>query len=267
MLPGGRTAVLWRCPRVCGEITSFDWAPNARYLAATFDAISLQTTYLGLHIFDRKTGDDVHFPGVNQPGRCLPGASPTWSPDSRRLAFACATGIYTMTNRGTDIRHVPTGDLRVGWPTWSPDGKRLAFAGYTPTSNSIYVTRLDGSGRVRIAAGGEKPDWSPDGKTIVYRAADGIRFVTPAGADVTPAGPGGSRRSLLPRGIPSWSPDGSTVAISTLRGVYVRPLGGQATRPHTPDRQAGIRPDPPLLVPPARGPPQPKGTAGDPELQ
>ena len=96
-LPGGRTAVLWRCPSVCGELTSFDWAPDGRHLAATFDAIALQTPYLGLHIFDLKTGRDIHFPGVNRPGHCLPGASPAWSPDGRRLAFACATGIYTMT--------------------------------------------------------------------------------------------------------------------------------------------------------------------------
>ena len=85
------------------------------------------------------------------------------------------------------------------------------------------MTRLDGSGRVRIARGGEMPDWSPDGKTIAYRTTDGIRFVTPAGVDVTPPGPGGARESLRPRGIPTWSPDGSSVAISTLPGVYLLP--------------------------------------------
>jgi len=62
VLPSGRTAWLWRCPRLCGEITSFDWAPDGRHLAATFDAISVQTDYLGLHIIDLKTGQDIHFP-------------------------------------------------------------------------------------------------------------------------------------------------------------------------------------------------------------
>jgi dipeptidyl aminopeptidase/acylaminoacyl peptidase len=233
VLPGGRTAVVWRCPRsFCGEITSFDWAPDGRHLAATFDAISMQSAYLGLHIIDLGTGHDVGFqPGINRPDHCLPGVRPAWSPDGRQLAFACSTGIYTMTSRGTDIRRIPTGDLRPGWPTWSPDGRRVAFAAYTPTSNSIYVSRLDGSRRIRVASNGEKPDWSPDGKTIAYRAADGIRFVTPAGLDVTPVGADGARTSLRPRGIPSWSLDGSTVAISTLRGVYVLPAaGGSATR-------------------------------------
>jgi Tol biopolymer transport system component len=87
------------------------------------------------------------------------------------------------------------------------------------------VIRMDGSRRVLVARNGSLPDWSPDGKTIAYQSTDGIKLVTPDGADVTPRG-----RQIGPKGSPAWSPDGRTLAVATRRGVFLGSATGERLR-------------------------------------
>ena len=253
VMPNGLTTVAWRCPANgwCGELTSFDWSPDGRHLAFTLDEIGANSPYVGLHIVDPRTGHDFHVTPLagRRLGCELPGVrwdsvkGVAWSPDSRTLAFTCSTGLHTIRSDGTHTHRLPTGSLNGSWATWSPDGKRIAFQAVNATTCcSIYVMGLDGSDRVRIARGGSEPDWSPDGKTIAYRAVDGIRFVTPAGVDVTPTG-----ASLKPRGTPAWSPDGSMLAVATRRGVFLIPATGGharlATRAGSTPGFGPVRPD------------------------
>jgi len=201
-------------------MTSADWAPDGRYLAFTLDAFNGRSSFLGLHILDMRTGRDWHI-GARESKRLgcnLFGfdrrtySQVAWSPDSRTLAFVCAGAIRTIRRDGTHVGTIATGLTRSGSPTWSPDGTRIAFHAH----GAIYVMRLDGSGRVRIVEHGSHPDWSPDGTRIAYRVPTGIRFVTPAGVDVTP-----NHGTLPPVGIPAWSPDGTRLAVAASNGVAI----------------------------------------------
>jgi Tol biopolymer transport system component len=229
--PGGRLVPVWRCPatETCAEVTSVAWAPDGRHLAVTLDSIGCGCTANGLHILDLQTGRDIHFASAQAaqldcfaPGRYSGSfGGVAWSPDSSTLSFVCATGLHLISSDGTNPRRVRAG-VKAGFASWSPDGEWITFAGIAGTRCcSIYVMRLVGAGRRRIAVKGTDPAWSPDGRRIAYRAPDGIRFVTPAGVDVTPGG-----RAIAPRGAPTWSPDGTRLAIGSVRGTFVVPASG-----------------------------------------
>jgi Tol biopolymer transport system component len=72
------------------------------------------------------------------------GASPSWSPSAKRLAFVRAGDVWTVGADGRGLRRVTYrgGDQ----PAWSPDGRSIAFVRHLPDihlSGSIYRVRLD----------------------------------------------------------------------------------------------------------------------------
>jgi Tol biopolymer transport system component len=117
--------------------------------------------------------------------------APSWSPDSKRIAFmsanttyrpAGASTIYVINADGTHARAVRS--LAHGWPgagapSWSPDGKRLLYSTYCwfgncgqpPVGAQLYTVGLDGKSPrqlTRTSGNSLAPHWSPDGKKIVF---------------------------------------------------------------------------------------------------
>jgi Tol biopolymer transport system component len=97
------------------------------------------------------------------------GAGPTWSPDSKQIAFANDRGgnlnIYVMnaccqeagTNQLQQLTDDPLNDTD---PSWSPEGKKIAYA----SLGVIYVMNSDGSNANGVAALEEParaPAWQP----------------------------------------------------------------------------------------------------------
>ena len=82
---------------------------------------------------------------------------PSWSPDSKRIAFTLGGRLALMNADGSD-RHV----LRLFGtrPHWSPDGRWLVYV----TNGDLFKARPDGSGRTQLTHHGkltvnDQPDW------------------------------------------------------------------------------------------------------------
>ncbi len=115
------------------------------------------------------------------------GASPSWSPDGKRITFMSRrdgnSEIYVMNADGTNQTRLtfnekskdtdpwrPSESLDVS-PLWGPDGKKIAFRSYRDGNFEIYVMNADGSEQKNLTnnpGDDEGHSWSPDGKKITF---------------------------------------------------------------------------------------------------
>jgi Tol biopolymer transport system component len=94
--------------------------------------------------------------------------SPTWSPDSREIAFTCGyAGICVINADGSGVRRISdSGDE----PAWSPGGRKIAFS----SGRSISVMNPDGTGTQLVATPRSymrtyvTPAWSQDGQLLAF---------------------------------------------------------------------------------------------------
>jgi Tol biopolymer transport system component len=109
----------------------------------------------------------------------LEARQPTWSPDSRHLAFQGygddgAWHIYTIAASGDDLKTVTRGIFDDREPAWSPEGQQIAFSSdRTSGITTIWTLRIS-TGEVRqlSARDGWMPAWSPDDRGIFFISAD-----------------------------------------------------------------------------------------------
>jgi WD40 repeat protein len=233
---GGTVHAFVRCPyglRWCGEMQSIDWSPDGRHLALSVTTLTAQNKANGLHVIDTVTGADHQLTECNR-ATCIPQGI-DWSPDGTRIVYDAGDQIRAIKATG-GAPVVLAGVTPPGAdhsPTWSPDGRWIAFADWS--DYSLYRMRSDGSDVSLLVRNGSSPAWSPDGSTIAYRTRCGIRFVTPAGVDVTPP-TSGRCHSIGVAGPPVWSPDGRKIAIGSFAdGTYIMNADGtHLVHLHTP---------------------------------
>jgi Ca2+-binding RTX toxin-like protein len=183
------------------------------------------------------------------------GREPAWSPDGSQLVFTRGTSLYLVRADGRGLRLLFSGSDAQSFP----DGSRIAFQLHDEGSGgggSIYVSALDGSQRLRLAAGvahdcghlpgyihRQDPAWTPHGSRIAY--ATWVTCGTNAYGSIDALSPDGSQRWTLvepesyPGGpfAPVWPPDGRVLAYfewyddtGASGGLKVLPLGGKARR-------------------------------------
>jgi Tol biopolymer transport system component len=150
-------------------------------------------------------------------------ASPTWSADSTRLAFASDRDgdwdIYALdllTGAVGQLTDDPAEDMA---PDWSWITGRIAFQSNRVGPNSeIFTMAADGSDVRRVTMnpnGDSQPSWSPLADRIAFwgtRDQQALYTVRADGSDVRLFVP-----QVLRPGSPAWAAVGETVAFSGFR--------------------------------------------------
>jgi Tol biopolymer transport system component len=149
---------------------------------------------------------------LNQPSNI------TWSPDSRRMAYAAdadgGSAIFTVDRDVYGPVRITDPSLKAVDPAWSPDGTRIAFE--SSAKLRLQLVNADGTGERSFDDLGETtlwPDWSPDGALIAVTVWDPTTEQTDVWT-VAPDGTGARNVSRDPAAdmSPAWSPDGTRLA-------------------------------------------------------
>ena len=153
---------------------------------------------------------------------------PSWSPDSRKLAFIYGArsyrgtpqvshhDLYLVNPDGSELTQLATFPTTSNAPPfivdWSPDGGELLLSGNSPSGNIYLVNPVTGGNRA-ISEGG-RASWSPTGDRIAKLKYDEF-------------GQEGERYSVA-----TMSPDGSDVrTIAKTKGDYDDPSSWVAANP------------------------------------
>jgi len=111
-------------------------------------------------------------------------ASPTYSPDGKRIAFTSdrsgPVGLWTAEADGTSAREIfSRQDCSAFQPEWSPDGRHLVFVLNEQGRNDIYKISVQGGKPVRLTSDPMDeftPYWSRDGQWIYFTSSRRDRF-------------------------------------------------------------------------------------------
>lgn len=129
--------------------------------------------------------------------------------------------IWIVESNGRNLHSVTTRGPADASPSWSPDGGRIAFARfdkYTGTGG-IYVVGSNGRGLQRLSSRTALSlDWSPDGRSIAFVPGENLGPYSSVGNRIAVLDIRSRRvltfRSTEPYDL-AWSPNGSTIAVTT----------------------------------------------------
>jgi len=104
--------------------------------------------------------------------------SPSWSPDSKKIAFVSFTPkgpVVKVIDRLTG-RHETIASYKGvnSAPAWSPDGTKIAYATSKNGSPDVYIYDVATKQHERVTthyAIDTEPAWSPDGKSLLFTSS------------------------------------------------------------------------------------------------
>ncbi len=195
-----------------------DWSPDGKHIIFhVHESESIWSIYA------------VNADGSN-PQRLTSGAqdaSPAWSPDGTRIAFARNGDIWVMRvsdgspMQVSDLRQLTSSPVVDGAPNWSPDGKQIVFFSYSGTNHTadIAVINADGTNLRRLMDNQFEdwwPAWSPDGQKIAFQSNRDGKF------QIYRMNPDGSHVQRVTHDEfndtdAAWSPDGTRIAFTSDR--------------------------------------------------
>ena len=195
----------------CGG-TDTTWAPDSTRLVC-----QVEVGYdAGLAVVDVATGTSRLLARRGQAAR--------WSPDGRTVAYVDGGLYVVPAEGGARRRLGRRRLDQSSPPSWSPDSRRLAYAASAGSSYRVdlFTIRADGSGERRLVqniAALEPVSWSPQGSLIVFQKelphyVIGIYTVRANGTGMRRVGGSPGRESSRE---PRWSADGTALLYARQR--------------------------------------------------
>jgi Tol biopolymer transport system component len=210
--------------------TQLVWSSDARRivygsgaLIGSHDLWVMNTDGSGKRRITHRVGDEV---------------SPTWSPSSRRIAFAASGtrsrrgGIFVAPIAGGTLSRLTRGPALADDPDWSVRN-RIAYERWRRGISTLYAVNPDGGEKTRLArvrGSTNQIVWSPDGRRLAFDVTvPGVSDSTMTGIYVVEADGTGLRRltdELADANGPAWSPDGTRIAFTSNWDVWVMNADG-----------------------------------------
>ena len=191
----------------------FDWwpvpSPDGTHVAFTRVFTGLGT-HMTVEVVDLKTKR------VSVIASSQSQLDPTWSPDSKQVAYAAGGVLWVVRADGTG-QHRYLAPVKAFAPAWRPNSTQLAYL----TTHGSQNTDLWVGGALWARNVIGRPAWSPDGSAVAFQRDDGIYVAT---------GPGAERQvaAIANPGPPAWSHDGRTLAYGVVSVVFTVPADGSA---------------------------------------
>lgn len=152
------------------------------------------------------------------------------SPDGNRIAFTYKGDIWTVPVKGGEAKRITSLPSYEASPVWSPDSKKIAFASDRNGSLDVYVVNANGGTATRLTSNSanETPQmFSPDGKNVLFSATiqDPVSSVQFPSGRLTELYQvpveGGATVQISPATMlnPTYSPDGSYIVYEDYKGM------------------------------------------------
>ena len=152
------------------------------------------------------------------------------SPDGNQIAFTYKGDIWTVPVKGGEAKRITTLPSYEASPVWSPDSKKIAFASDRNGSMDVYVVDATGGTATRLTSNSanETPQlFTPDGKNVLFSATiqDPVSSVQFPSARLTElyqvpvAGGATVQVNAATMLNPAYSPDGSYLVYEDYKGM------------------------------------------------
>ncbi|MCA1576989.1 MAG: serine/threonine-protein kinase [Acidobacteria bacterium] len=103
-----------------------------------------------------------------------------WGPDGRLVYASEESGnldLWTMTERGDDLKRLTFHESPDATPSVSGDGRRIAYTSDRTGESHVWLMNADGGHQEQLTFGKyeDEPQISPDGKWLVYHSEESLR--------------------------------------------------------------------------------------------
>lgn len=199
---------------------------SGTFLPQNVNRIAYMDNDLNIQVIDSSGEHRVTLTSDAKPDNDLAYIFPTWSPDSKRLAFVRVGGTSAAPDATLIVSPAAGGDPATIFESrslvpfylyWSPDGQRIGFLAQSDSEITLMLGNADGKEQARKLESGSPLywAWSPDSRTMLAHIGGSkrtsrtarlalVRLQTNDSAQTLAQGPAAFQ-------APHYAPDGSAI--------------------------------------------------------